>query len=244
MTSTSDLVTIDQPAETSQLMIGSEPLQAMEKAGELVKYMSSKCTGDHYIANINRRQYPKVEWWTTVGMALGIFPIVVSNGRLDRDGEMIYEAIVELRLNGEALCRAEAICSNREARWRSADEYAVKSMAATRATGKAFRLGLSGLAVLAGLEGTNAEEMPAEGGLFDNQPRRDSGETIEDCPEHSVAWRRSPKQLEMGMDYSHKSDTGWCERNRWYLRKVQPELKANFDDQISCLLYTSDAADE
>ena len=240
MTSTSDLVTIDQPAETSQLMIGSEPLQAMEKAGELVKYMSSKCTGDHYIANINRRQYPKVEWWTTVGMALGIFPIVVSNGRLDRDGEMIYEATVELRLNGEALCKAEAICSNKESRWRSADEYAIKSMAATRATGKAFRLGLSGLAVLAGLEGTNAEEMPAEGGLFDNQPRRDSGETIEDCPEHSVAWRRSPKQLEMGMDYSHKSDTGWCERNRWYLRKVQPELKANFDDQISALTWVVD----
>ena len=240
MTSTSDLVTIDQPAETSQLMIGSEPLQAMEKAGELVKYMSSKCTGDHYIANINRRQYPKVEWWTTVGMALGIFPIVVSNGRLDRDGEMIYEATVELRLNGEALCKAEAICSNKESRWRSADEYAIKSMAATRATGKAFRLGLSGLAVLAGLEGTNAEEMPAEGGLFDNQPRRDAGETIEDCPEHSVPWRRSSKQLEMGMDFSHKSDDGWCERNRWYLRKVQPELKANFDDQISALTWVVD----
>jgi len=240
MTSTSDLVTIDQPAETSQLMIGSEPLQAMEKAGELVKYMSSKCTGDHYIANINRRQYPKVEWWTTVGMALGIFPIVVSNGRLDRDGEVIYEATVELRLNGEPLCRAEAICSNREARWRSADEYAVKSMAATRATGKAFRLGLSGLAVLAGLEGTNAEEMPADGGLFENQPRRDAGETIEDCPEHSVPWRRSSKQLEMGMDFSHKSDDGWCERNRWYLRKVQPELKANFDDQIDALTWVVD----
>ena len=113
-------------------------------------------------------------------------------------------------------------------------------MAATRATGKAFRLGLSGLAVLAGLEGTNAEEMPEDGGLFENQPRRDSGETIEDCPEHSVPWRRSPKQLEMGMDYSHKSDTGWCERNRYYLRSVQPDLKANFDSQEAALAWVCD----
>ena len=182
-------------------------------------------------------------------MALGIFPIVVSNSRLDRDGEVIYEATVELRLNGEALCRAEAICSNKESRWRSADEYAIKSMAATRATGKAFRLGLSGLAVLAGLEGTNAEEMPADGGLFDNQPKQGASETIEDCPEHStaqaaVAWRRSPKQKEAGMDWSHKVEDGalsfWCERNRFYLRSVQPDLKANFDSQEAALAWVCD----
>ena len=243
-----DLVTIEQ-TPTSLVLSASDPIRSMDKAQELIQYMSSKCTGEHYIANINRRQYPKVEWWTTVGMALGIFPIVVSNSRLDRDGEVIYEATVELRLNGEALCRAEAICSNKESRWRSADEYAIKSMAATRATGKAFRLGLSGLAVLAGLEGTNAEEMPADGGLFDNQPKQGASETIADCPEHStaqaaVAWRRSPKQKEAGMDWSHKVEDGalsfWCERNRFYLRSVQPDLKANFDSQEAALAWVCD----
>ena len=54
------------------------------------------------------------------------------------------------------------MCSNREERWRNADEYAIKSMSITRASGKAYRIPLSFLAVMAGLEVTPAEEMPPE----------------------------------------------------------------------------------
>ena len=49
-----------------------------------------------------------------------------------------------------------------ERRWNNADEYAVRSMAVTRATGKACRLSFSPIMALAGKATTPAEEMPEE----------------------------------------------------------------------------------
>jgi hypothetical protein len=52
-----------------------------------------------------------------------------------------------------------AICSNKEGNKRQWDEYAILSMAQTRATGKAFRNLISWLMKAAGFEATPAEEM-------------------------------------------------------------------------------------
>jgi len=139
--------------------LATDPVEALERAERLVRAMAVRCTGERYIARISNRDYPKVDWWTTIGMVLGLFPVVITNRRLDRADELAYEATVEIHHRGRLITRGEALCSNAEARWKTADEYAIKSMAATRATGKAFRLGLSGLAVMAGLEPTPAEEM-------------------------------------------------------------------------------------
>jgi hypothetical protein len=49
-----------------------------------------------------------------------------------------------------------------ERTWSQRDAYARRSMAITRATGKAFRLGFSWIMTLAGYEPTPWEEMPAE----------------------------------------------------------------------------------
>jgi hypothetical protein len=166
-----DLVPVE---ESSFDLATASPVRAMEHAQEVVQFMSSKCTGSQYIAIIQGRKYPKVEWWTTVGMSLGLFPAEVVSERFEMDKNHYgYRSVVEVLHKGQVVTRASAICTTEESAWGKRDEYAVKSMATTRATGKAYRIGLSGLAVLAGLEPTPADEIPP-GGFGNRQDRRPS----------------------------------------------------------------------
>ena len=54
---------------------------------------------------------------------------------------------------------ASALCGMDEPKWASKPDYARRSMAVTRATGKAYRLGFSWIMELAGYASTPAEEM-------------------------------------------------------------------------------------
>ena len=56
---------------------------------------------------------------------------------------------------------AEAECMRDEKRWCTADDYAVRSMAQTRAASKALKMPLGFVFAMAGYETTPAEEMPA-----------------------------------------------------------------------------------
>lgn len=81
--------------------------------------------------------------------------------------EIAYKAVVRLKTaKGEQISQAEAFCSNLEESKMKNDEYAINSMAQTRATGKAFRIAFSWIMAMAGYEATPAEEMPADG--FEN----------------------------------------------------------------------------
>jgi hypothetical protein len=144
-------------------LFSQDPERAYKEAQRLVSVVANRCTGPGYLVNIKGKQYPKIEWWTSVSASLGLFPRVLYSKRLDREDEIAYEAKVEVYRNGnQIVASGEAMCSNRESRWQGADEYAIKSMAITRASGKAYRIPLSFLAVMAGLEVTPAEEMPTE----------------------------------------------------------------------------------
>ena len=144
-------------------LFSQDPEQAFIEAQRIVSVVAKRCTGPGYLVNIKGKQYPKIEWWTTVSASLGLFPQVVFAQRLDRDDEIAYEAKVAVYRHNQIVASGEAMCSNREERWSHADEYAIKSMAITRASGKAYRIPLSFLAVMAGLEATPAEEIPVVG---------------------------------------------------------------------------------
>lgn len=155
-----------------------QPTAALKKAESLVSYMAEKCTGPEYIADIQGKQYPRCDWWTTVGAGLGLFPREESCRKLDRTGVVAYEATVGVYNGDQCVTRASAICSSEEPTWDGRDEYAVRSMAITRATGKAYRIGLSFLAVMADLEPTPAEEMQ---GQANGTPQSTDGPTCPDC---------------------------------------------------------------
>lgn len=128
---------------------------------------------------IQNKNYVNVEGWQFAAAATGVMPIVKAVERIETDNpsEIKYRAEVSLKrlLDGSTIGFGVAICSNKESKRTSADEYVIASMAQTRAVGKALRNNFAWLMKMAGYEATPAEEMdetttqakPAEG--FDEQ---------------------------------------------------------------------------
>lgn len=74
-----------------------------------------------------------------------------------------WEACVEVRTPGGVVVgRAEAMCSRAEATWARRDDYAVRSMAETRAESRAYRRAVGWIVHIAGYNPTPAEEMPPD----------------------------------------------------------------------------------
>lgn len=126
---------------------------ASEMAGELAKMIEAQRLWDP----INGKKYVKVEGWTTLAVMMGVVAREVQT--TEADG--IYTAVVELvrMSDGACISRASAECGE-EKPWNARARYARRSMAQTRATGKACRLAFSWVMSLAGYEPTPFEEMP------------------------------------------------------------------------------------
>lgn len=112
-------------------------------------------------SNIQGKQFVNVEGWGYAGAAIGLIPIITSVENLTTENEIKYLAVCEVRniATGQTVSVGHALCSNKERSKRSFDEYAILSMAQTRAEGKAYRLLLGWLMKAAGFEATPAEEM-------------------------------------------------------------------------------------
>ena len=139
----------------------------------LVKWMQAKVEprfGEFVsmIYNENTKQkepYPQVNWWTTMGLAVQLVPRLEGEVFEVEGHPGLYGAtIIVVHLpTGHVVTRAQGFCDMAETtkygnrRW--SDEYAGRAMAQTRAIGRAFRGPLGGLAALAGLKSTPAEEM-------------------------------------------------------------------------------------
>jgi hypothetical protein len=140
------------------------PLAQMQRAKAIAKEIAS--TVGHLIVNIQGRQYPTVAWWQAVGWAFNVTSteVEVTKQVTADDGSIEYMAVVAIvRIDtGETVSRGSAIASSAErAPWgRSA--FSVRSMAITRATGRAYRHGCAIIPHLLKIESTPAEEMPIE----------------------------------------------------------------------------------
>ena len=126
---------------------------AREMAGALADVIERQ----HLATVIQGRKHVNVEGWTTLAVMLG----VVAREVQTVETEGIYTAVVELvrMSDGACISRASAECGD-ESPWNKRPRYARRSMAQTRATGKACRLAFSWIMALAGYEPTPAEEMP------------------------------------------------------------------------------------
>lgn len=109
---------------------------------------------------IKGKNYVNVEGWQIAGAFTGTFPIVESVENLSEGNTYKYRAEVSLRdKEGNKVGYGVAICTNKEPGKTNFDEYAVASMAQTRAVGKAYRMKIGWLLKVAGYETTPAEEM-------------------------------------------------------------------------------------
>lgn len=145
------------------------PLAQMQRAKAIAKEIAG--TVGHLIVNIQGRQYPTVAWWQAVGWAFNVTSTEVEvTKQATEDGSVEYMAVVAIvRIDtGETVSRGSAIASSAELNakgnpppW-SMNAFSVRSMAITRATGRAYRHGCAIIPHLLKIESTPAEEMPIE----------------------------------------------------------------------------------
>jgi len=107
------------------------------------------------------KEYLEFEAWQTIGKFYGCTPFIEWVRPIESDGKLFgYEARATVKdMDGREVGSAEHQCDKSEQNWRSRPNYALKSMAQTRAQGKALRSVFAWVAVLAGYSPTPLEEM-------------------------------------------------------------------------------------
>ena len=156
------------PVTASNVSLGtlqaSNPQALVSGAAELAGQLAIIIAKQNLATTIKGKRFVNVEGWTTLATMLGVTAREVST--IEQDG--VYIATVELvRMSDQAvISRASAECGSPDELdkygkpiWSSRPRYARRSMAQTRATGKACRLAFSWIMSLAGYEVTPAEEM-------------------------------------------------------------------------------------
>lgn len=139
---------------TYELINKDSMLQLSNELSQLIKEKGLS-------SNIQGKQFVNVEGWQFAGASLGLMPIITDTKDLTNEGVIKYMATCEVRniTTGQLVATGVALCSNAEKTKRYFDEYAILSMAQTRAIGKAYRNLLAWLMKAAGFEATPAEEM-------------------------------------------------------------------------------------
>lgn len=156
-----DLIVRPEGGELSTPVFGGDAKGMVAYASDIATTLADVIKKQKLSVMISQREYVTVEGWSVLGSMLGFMPQEVP-GTVKQYEPGSWEATVEL-INvrtGTVVGRGSAICSKDEKTWGSRDQFAKRSMAITRATGKAYRLGLGWIMSMAGYEGTPKEEMP------------------------------------------------------------------------------------
>jgi len=137
--------------------------ETFDLAKDLAKFIKE----NKLSTQVQGKEFVNVEGWQYAGSRLGIVPIVEHVINLSNDQEIKYQAKVTLfDLRHQTTVGAGfAICSNKESGKKFYQEFAIASMAQTRAIGKAYRNILAWIIRAAGYEPTPAEEMEYSGNV-------------------------------------------------------------------------------
>jgi|SRR5215467_1934040 len=158
----------EPPAPMMNLFGTDDPAEVIQRATAAANALMEVVEAKGLVVRIGPSKHPKVEAWTLLGSMLGVFPVVEWTKPIVRGGVKGYEArVVATTLAGATVGAAEAECLSNERNWIGKPDYALRSMAQTRATSKALAGPLRFIMVLAGFEGTPAEEMD---GVKNNRP--------------------------------------------------------------------------
>lgn len=150
-------------AEASQapatLFGTDDPVEVIAKATRIAKELKKVIDQCGLVMVIKGKQHVKVEGWLTLASMLNLSP--VNEWTRPTESPDGWEAACLLKNGrGEIIARGEASCGRDEGRWKTAENYAIRSMAQTRAQAKAISSKLRFVMVLAGYQATPAEEMP------------------------------------------------------------------------------------
>lgn len=142
------------------LSISRAPDVVLAEAKNAAKALGDVLKNKKKPVMMNGEQYLEFEDWQTVGRFYGVTAKVVSTEYVEFNGVIGFQArAVALRPDGMEISAAEAMCLNDEPNWSKKPLFQLRSMAQTRACGKALRNVLAWVVVLAGYKGTPAEEI-------------------------------------------------------------------------------------
>lgn len=160
-----------EAVESTELAVRSEttlfgttdPVAIIARASEAASALAGVIRKKGLYKKIGPKEHVFVEGWTLCGSMLGVFPVCVWTRPIRTEGSeenLGWEARVEARnIHGAVVGAAEAQCLYAERNWKDRDDFALRSMAQTRATSKALRMPLGFVLTLAGYSATPAEEM-------------------------------------------------------------------------------------
>lgn len=187
-----------QTAAPITLFGTDDPVAVVERASTIASALADVITKRKLYTQIGTKKHVQVEGWTLLGSMLGVFAEVEWSRPLDDNAGWESRAVART-LAGRTVGAAESMCSRSEGKWKHSDDYAVRSMAQTRAVSKALRLPLGFIMQLAGYSATPAEEV-------DDQPERGARPSRDVGPVPAPApYRRHELALllaEKGMDHT------------------------------------------
>jgi len=157
---------LPEKPRTTNLFAFESPEMMVNTATKISRTLTDIIEGANLYVDIKGKKYVTVEGWTTLGFLVGVYSVIEETERLEREPhsgrkkpEIIYRArATARRSDGTVIGAAEMICSSYEKNWYGRDEYAIQSMAETRAVSKALRMPLGWIVSLAGYAPTPAEE--------------------------------------------------------------------------------------
>jgi len=152
---------VNSVANTS--FFAGSAVQRVDIAREISSVLRPIIIDQALFKKIGPSEHVFVEGWSILGSLLGVSARELEVKEID-DGGYMAKVILVRRDNGVQLGDASAICMPKEKRWRGADAYAVRSMAITRATGRAFKKEFGWIMKMTGFHPTPYEEMDADAG--------------------------------------------------------------------------------
>ena len=152
------MIHIDTPVEYKTYELTKPTL-----ANDLAKTVATYINTNKLYSDIKGKKYVNVEGWEYAGLQFGLIAMPSKPENLSSDKEVKYSCEVNLiNQNGEVRGYGYALCSSKEKSKSYFDEYAICSMAQTRAISKAYRNSIAWLMKMSGFEGTPEEERVIE----------------------------------------------------------------------------------
>jgi hypothetical protein len=143
------------------------PVEVLHQAMQLADLLGSLIEDNGWYIDISGNPYAKVDAWTALGSAWGVYPRTKWVQPLE-DGNGFRAYVEAVTSAGVVIGGVQHMCSRRERNWRDRDDFALLSMAQTRGAAKVLASSLRFIMAMAKLRSgqrmssTPADEMPRD----------------------------------------------------------------------------------